>query len=103
MNKLVPILVIGALGWFGYQKYQRSTLASQPVESQETEPADDESESQESDSARPSARTDGYRCDGRQHCSQMRSCEEATWFLEHCPGMKMDGDNDGDPCERGPC
>ncbi len=40
-----------------------------------------------------------YRCGGRVHCSQMTSCEEATWFLKNCPGTKMDGDNDGVPCE----
>ena len=102
MNKLVPVLVIGALGWIGYQEYQRASVAGQPEDAQEVE-SDDESESQESDPERPSTSAEGYRCDGRQHCSQMRSCEEATWFLEHCPGMKMDGDNDGDPCERGPC
>jgi micrococcal nuclease len=41
----------------------------------------------------------GRRCDGRRYCSQMTSCEEATWFLENCPGTKMDGNNDGVPCE----
>ena len=35
-----------------------------------------------------------FRCDGRQHCSQMSS------FIENCPNTKMDGDNDGIPCER---
>ncbi len=45
----------------------------------------------------------GYRCDGRQYCSQMHSCVEATWFLQHCPGMKMDGDGDGVPCEKQWC
>ena len=45
----------------------------------------------------------GYRCDGRNTCAQMRSCEEATWFLSHCPGMKMDGNHDGVPCERQWC
>ncbi|MDP2005588.1 MAG: thermonuclease family protein [Rubrivivax sp.] len=40
-----------------------------------------------------------YRCDGRQHCSQMHSCDEARYFLAHCPGVKMDGDHDGIPCE----
>jgi hypothetical protein len=44
-----------------------------------------------------------YRCDGRVYCSQMHSCEEATWFLAHCPGMKMDGDRDGIPCEKQWC
>lgn len=40
-----------------------------------------------------------YRCDGRTHCSQMRSCEEAKYFLRNCPGPEMDGDGDGIPCE----
>ncbi|MCV4285040.1 excalibur calcium-binding domain-containing protein [Pseudomonas capsici] len=40
-----------------------------------------------------------FRCDGRKHCSQMTSCAEAKLFLQNCPGMKMDGDNDGIPCE----
>lgn len=41
-----------------------------------------------------------YKCDGRQHCSQMSSYMEAKYFIEHCPNTKMDGDNDGIPCER---
>lgn len=47
--------------------------------------------------------TAAYRCDGRTHCSQMRSCEEATWFLRNCPGTQMDGNRDGIPCERQWC
>ncbi len=41
-----------------------------------------------------------YKCDGRQHCSQMSSYEEAKYFIDNCPNTKMDGDNDGIPCER---
>lgn len=44
-----------------------------------------------------------FSCDGRSHCSQMRSCEEARYFLQHCPGVQMDGDRDGVPCERQWC
>ncbi|QLQ25267.1 MAG: cold shock domain-containing protein [Dechloromonas sp.] len=40
-----------------------------------------------------------YQCDGRRYCSQMTSCEEATFFLKNCPGTEMDGDRDGVPCE----
>jgi len=40
-----------------------------------------------------------YRCEGKVHCSQMRSCEEAMYYLENCPGTKLDGDGDGIPCE----
>lgn len=45
----------------------------------------------------------GWRCDGRTRCAQMTSCEEATFFLRHCPGVQMDGNGDGVPCERQWC
>lgn len=41
-----------------------------------------------------------FVCDGRVHCSQMTSCAEARFFLQHCPNTKMDGDGDGLPCEQ---
>jgi micrococcal nuclease len=44
-----------------------------------------------------------YRCDGRTYCSQMTSCAEARWFLANCPGVKMDGNRDGEPCEQQWC
>lgn len=40
-----------------------------------------------------------FSCDGRQHCSQMTSRAEAVFFIQNCPNTKMDGDNDGRPCE----
>lgn len=55
---------------------------------------------------KPSNKTisvNNYSCDGRQHCSQMSSCEEATFFIKNCPNTKMDGDYDGVPCERQHC
>jgi hypothetical protein len=39
----------------------------------------------------------------RTWCSQMTSCAEATWFINHCPGTKMDGNHDGVPCEQQWC
>ncbi|MCL6262929.1 excalibur calcium-binding domain-containing protein [Craterilacuibacter sp. RT1T] len=33
----------------------------------------------------------------------MTSCEEATFFLENCPGAQMDGNHDGEPCEQQWC
>ena len=44
-----------------------------------------------------------FACDGRKHCSQMTSCAEATYFLKNCPNTKMDGNNDGIPCEQQWC
>ena len=50
-----------------------------------------------------SASTPSFACDGRQHCSQMTSCAEATYFIQHCPNTKMDGNYDGIPCEQQWC
>jgi hypothetical protein len=44
-----------------------------------------------------------FKCDGRTFCSQMTSCEEAKFFLKNCPNTKMDGNNDGVPCEEQWC
>jgi cold shock CspA family protein len=40
-----------------------------------------------------------FHCDGRTHCWHMTSCAEATYFIQNCPGTRMDGDGDGVPCE----
>jgi len=40
-----------------------------------------------------------FRCDTRKFCSQMKSCEEARYFLAHCPNVKLDGNHNGVPCE----
>ncbi len=59
-----------------------------------------------SDAQAPAASQDfmsKFRCDGRTHCSQMTSCDEAKFFLKNCPGTQMDGDGDGIPCEKQWC
>jgi len=40
-----------------------------------------------------------YSCAGKVYCSEMTSCEEATYYQNYCPSTKMDGDGDGIPCE----
>jgi|GEM_PF-4341317 len=42
-------------------------------------------------------------CDGRMLCSQMTSCTEAKAFLRSCPGVLLDRDGNGIPCERSWC
>jgi cold shock CspA family protein len=44
-----------------------------------------------------------FQCEGKQHCSEMSSCEEAEFYLEQCPNVLIDGDRDGIPCERQLC
>uniref|UniRef100_UPI0035644068 excalibur calcium-binding domain-containing protein n=1 Tax=Hydrogenophaga sp. TaxID=1904254 RepID=UPI0035644068 len=53
--------------------------------------------------ARPQIQQPAFHCDGRKYCSQMTSCREAKLFLKNCPGMKMDGNGDGVPCEQQWC
>ncbi len=45
----------------------------------------------------------GFSCQGKTHCSQMTSCNEAKFYLKNCPNVKIDGDNDGVPCESQLC
>ena len=51
-------------------------------------------------SALPASEPAGFACDGRTRCSQMKSREEALYFIQHCPNTQMDGDHDGNPCEQ---
>ena len=88
MRKLLPMVIVAGLALFAYQRNQKL----KPV------PAGDPGRDLPAGSD-----TSQFRCDGRTHCSQMSSCAEATWFLEHCPGTKMDGDRDGIPCEDQHC
>jgi len=44
-----------------------------------------------------------FQCSGKIHCAEMSSCAEAKFYLRNCPGTKMDGDNDGIPCEKQWC
>jgi cold shock CspA family protein len=40
-----------------------------------------------------------FQCQGKVWCTEMSSLEEALFYLKNCPGTKIDGDNDGEPCE----
>ena len=89
MNKLFLIILISVGAW---QHFSKSSVANQPI-SEPTKPLQVKVEKYV-----PPKTT--FKCDGRQHCSQMNSYEEAKYFIQHCPNTKMDGDNDGVPCER---
>lgn len=51
----------------------------------------------------PTQTAQSFQCSGKRLCSQMTSCAEATFYLKHCPGVKIDGDHDGIPCEQQLC
>jgi len=100
MQRLLVLLIVGLLGWYGYRHYQaRAHALLQPSEA--AQPAQPIPQSAAPATVSPAAPQ--YKCDGRIYCSQMTSCEEATYFLRNCPGVKMDGNNDGVPCEQQWC
>jgi len=83
-------VIIGALGLYGYRHYRAQSVQNLPA----------------SDSyavERPGTSQAQFKCDGRTYCSQMTSCDEAMFFLRNCPGVKMDGEGDGIPCEKQWC
>jgi len=84
MRRLVAAAIVGILAWQGYLHYQHGMLTAGAAPVDVDEPVQ-------------------FKCDGRTRCSQMTSCEEATFFLRNCPGVKMDGNNDGVPCEKQWC
>ena len=99
MNRLIIIVILSVLAWQGYTKYQSYPPANASAhgtsESAHQQPFAIHS--------RETVASSPFKCDGRTYCSQMASCAEATFFLRNCPGVKMDGDNDGVPCEQQWC
>lgn len=90
---LLPLLIVAVI--FGYQRFRHPDTPAEGDDGDvqmfvEAEPGSGDSPPQESVV---------YHCDGREYCSQMKSYQEAVYFLRHCPGVKMDGDHDGIPCE----
>ncbi|WP_082793407.1 cold shock domain-containing protein [Ramlibacter tataouinensis] len=86
----VAVVLLVGIGAFGYSRYVRQSQQAQPLATSVSKGI---------------ATTESvhFRCDGRTHCSQMTSCAEAKFFLANCPGTKMDGNNDGVPCEQQWC
>ena len=83
-RKMVALGWKGSSWWAAYGTRQDVPLASQSAADGRV-PA-------------PQPSAVAFRCDGRTMCSQMTSCAEATYFLQNCPGTKMDGNRDGVPC-----
>jgi hypothetical protein len=102
MKRLFVIALLCLVGWQVYVRYEAKRLpATQaPVPAIAAQPA----ALFPGAPASPGAATASlFKCDGRTYCSQMSSCAEATFFLKNCPGTKMDGNNDGIPCEKQWC
>ncbi|MBL0918975.1 MAG: cold shock domain-containing protein [Hydrogenophaga sp.] len=97
LKGLMTLVLAGIVAVFGYTQYnawQRARAVQAPPLSSPTQALAPQA---------PASAASPFNCDGRTHCSQMTSCQEAKYFLAHCPGVKMDGNNDGVPCEQQWC
>ncbi len=97
MNKYLVIAILLAVGLWFYKKGDEPAPSIDSI----SQPTAVFSEPAKSAQATPSA--PAFNCDGRTHCSQMTSCAEATYFIQHCPNTEMDGEGDGVPCEKQWC
>lgn len=92
LNTLLILLAVAAIGYGIKEYYRARQLLAQahsmpaPLGSLPTEPL--------------APGGTHFQCDQRIYCSQMTSRNEALYFLAHCPGVQMDGDGDGEPCEQ---
>lgn len=91
LSLAIGLIIVATLGYILYGAYHRYQLASQPENTAIQSVIPDIPAI-----TQPSVQ---FSCDGRQHCSQMHSYDEAVYFINHCPNTKMDGDHDGIPCE----
>jgi cold shock CspA family protein len=83
LSRALTLLILAALGAYGYSQYTQRVVEAEGAKVEDV----------------VRLATPPSRCDGRTMCSQMHSCEEATYFIRYCPNTQMDGDNDGRPCE----
>jgi len=99
LRRLLVAVAVIVVAWTAVQRLHRQSDLKAPV-------SDSVPAAVDGLAALPQQSGDGdgqFHCDGRIYCSQMRSCDEAKFFLAHCPGVKMDGDGNGIPCERQFC
>lgn len=106
MKKLIVLLLLAFVGVRGWQHYQEAkavdaaALASTNSALPLVAPGDDRVAANDL----PVRATQAvFQCEDKHYCSEMRSCEEAKFYLNNCPNPKMDGNHDGVPCEQQWC
>jgi hypothetical protein len=97
MRRIIVVVIVGLVAWRGYETYvAHSKVRGKPATA-------DHAAANVNLLFAATQNAPAFRCDGRVYCSQMTSCAEAKYFLNTCPGVKMDGDHDGVPCEEQWC
>jgi cold shock CspA family protein len=86
-SKIIPIMLIVMIVAAVYSKITQQKIYP------------DHSKSTIAEIAEPPQLTEAFQCQGKVYCSEMNSYDEALFYVRNCPGTKMDGDHDGEPCE----
>ena len=98
LGKVASIALIAALCFYAFNKYNTHSSNQTPVITNDLATnADLATFDEQYPKVVIPKSTQNFTCDGRQHCSQMTSKDEAIFFINNCPNTKMDGD--GKPCE----
>ncbi len=112
MNKIITLAFVAILVFYGYHRWlpkrHPQTLGNATEERAQAR----ESPRAQGDAGNgvrpdPAASAQGsaevFTCQGKTRCTEMKSCEEAKFYLTHCPNVKIDGDGNGIPCEKQWC
>lgn len=105
IGSALSLAAVAAIGLVGYNHYfgRRDAMTAPMAEPADAAAVSDRHRALPKSSAESAAASSRTRptfvCDGRSRCLQMSSCEEARFFVQHCPNTEMDGDGDGEPCE----
>ena len=93
LNKLLVIAILfGAWHWWSQRHHMDTVDSPSPKISEMILPKVPAKSTQiPLASAKPPKKNSNFQCDGRQHCSQMRSRAEAEFFVANCPIPKWMG------------
>lgn len=104
---LSGLVCLSVLAWLGYQSVYLFSAEANSSIAELDHNSDEKSVAISLESLqRPQLQSQEsvqFQCEGKRHCSEMRSCDEAKFYLKNCPDVMIDGDNDGIPCEQQFC
>ncbi len=96
MKRIILILLLAALGWYAWGKYEAHVRAERAAEHA----------GKASGAAAAKGGEQGvsfFTCDSRTQCKQLTSCEEARYFVKNCPGFSVGILGEDVPCEQQWC
>ena len=99
MKRIIVLVLLAAIAWIGWGKYQDHVHAKREAELAST-PAKKKFPPARANSA---TEVSFFTCDGRSTCKQMTSCEEARYFIKTCPNFNSGVFGEEPACEKQWC